>query len=87
MARNLVSLFNPVLYPGVGEVLRITQQELAYLVGLSRQRVNEALNGLSAQGLIRVEYGGLRVLDLPGLRATAMSNKKNIQPSAETETS
>ena len=86
VARNLVSLFNPVLYPGVGEVLRITQQELAYLVGLSRQRVNEALNGLSAQGLIRVEYGGLRVLDLPGLRATAMSNKKNSQPSAETET-
>ena len=85
MARNLVSLFNPVLYPGVGEVLRITQQELAYLVGLSRQRVNEALNGLSAQGLIRVEYGGLRVLDLPGLRVSAMSNKKNA--SAETETS
>ena len=77
VARNLVSLFNPVLYPGVGEVLRITQQELAYLVGLSRQRVNEALNALSAQGLIRVEYGGLRVLDLPGLRATAMSSRKN----------
>jgi DNA-binding FadR family transcriptional regulator len=72
-----VSLFNPVLYPGVGEVLRITQQELAYLVGLSRQRVNEALNGLSAEGLIRVEYGGLRVLDLPGLRASAMSGRKN----------
>jgi CRP/FNR family cyclic AMP-dependent transcriptional regulator len=84
VARNLVSLFNPVLYPGVGEVLRITQQELAYLVGLSRQRVNEALNGLSAQGLIRVEYGGLRVLDLPGLRATAMSNKKNNNPVTET---
>lgn len=77
VARNLVSLFNPVLYPGVGEVLRITQQELAYLVGLSRQRVNEALNGLSAQGLIRVEYGGLRVLDLPGLRATAMTSRKS----------
>jgi hypothetical protein len=27
--------------------------------------------------LIRVEYGGLRVLDLPGLRVSAMSNKKN----------
>ncbi|WGT62105.1 Crp/Fnr family transcriptional regulator [Variovorax paradoxus] len=84
VARNLVSLFNPVLYPGVGEVLRITQQELAYLVGLSRQRVNEALNGLSAQGLIRVEYGGLRVLDLTGLRATAISNKKNTSPETET---
>jgi len=87
VARNLVSLFNPVLYPGVGEVLRITQQELAYLVGLSRQRVNEALNGLSAQGLIRVEYGGLRVLDLPGLRATAMSNKKNQPAPTQAEKS
>jgi len=49
-------------------VLRITQQELAYLVGLSRQRVNEALSTLEAQGLVRTEYGGLRVLDLEGLR-------------------
>lgn len=68
VARSLASLFNPVLYPGVGQVLRITQQELAYLVGLSRQRVNEALTTLAAQGCIRVEYGGLRVLDLPSLR-------------------
>jgi len=71
VARSLASLFNPVLYPGVGEVLRITQQELAYLVGLSRQRVNEALTALAAQGAIRVEYGGLRVLDLGALRTHA----------------
>ena len=70
VARSLASLFNPVLYPGVGEVLRITQQELAYLVGLSRQRVNEALSALEAQGAIRVEYGGLRVLDLAALRTS-----------------
>jgi len=63
VARNLAALFNPVLYPGVGEVLHITQQELAYLVGLSRQRVNEALTRLAAQGAIRVEYGGLRILN------------------------
>jgi CRP-like cAMP-binding protein len=68
VARSLAALFNPVLYPGVGEMLRITQQELAYLVGLSRQRVNEALATLEKQGLIKVEYGGLRVLDLNGLR-------------------
>ncbi len=68
VARSLAALFNPVLYPGVGQVLRITQQELAYLVGLSRQRVNEALTTLAAQNVIRVEYGGLRVLDLAGLR-------------------
>ena len=68
VARSLAALFNPVLYPGVGDVLRITQQELAYLVGLSRQRVNEALMALAGQGAIRVEYGGLRVLDLEALR-------------------
>ena len=68
VARTLAALFNPVLYPGVSEVLRITQQELAYLVGLSRQRVNEALAALQQQGSIRIEYGGLRVLDLQALR-------------------
>ena len=79
VARSLASLFNPVLYPGVGEVLRITQQELAYLVGLSRQRVKEALRALQDRGAIRVEYGGLRVLDLEALRAT-------VRPSAVGET-
>ena len=68
VARNLAALANPVLFPGVGGVLRITQQELAYLVGLSRQRVNEALKALAAQGLLQIEYGGLRILDLPALR-------------------
>jgi len=68
VARSLASLFHPVLYPGVGQLLRITQQELAWLVGLSRQRVNEALNVLAAAGLIRIEYGGVRVIDLAGLR-------------------
>jgi DNA-binding GntR family transcriptional regulator len=52
----------------VGQLLRITQQELAWLVGLSRQRVNEALNVLQAAGLIRIEYGGVRVIDLEALR-------------------
>ncbi len=68
VARNLAALFHPVLYPGVGTLLRITQQELGYLVGLSRQRVNEALRALQAHGLIRIEYGGVRVLDLAALR-------------------
>lgn len=71
VARNVAALVNPVLFPGVGEVLRITQQELAYLVGLSRQRVNEALKALkalAAQRVLQIEYGGLRILDLEALR-------------------
>ncbi|MBT9493620.1 MAG: Crp/Fnr family transcriptional regulator [Paucibacter sp.] len=68
VARNLAALFHPQLYPGVGSLLRITQQELGYLVGLSRQRVNQALNNLALHRLISIEYGGLRVLDLQALR-------------------
>jgi CRP-like cAMP-binding protein len=75
VARSLAAFFNPMLYPGVGDVLRITQQELAYLVGLSRQRVNEALTALAEQGAIRVEYGGLRVLNLPALRAAVFAGQ------------
>ena len=86
VARNLAALFNPTLYPGVGQVLRITQQEMAYLVGLSRQRVNEALRILEAQGMIRVEYGGLRVLDIAALRSSVFADKllidgvEHVQP-------
>ena len=77
VARSLAALFNPILYPGVGEMLRITQQELAYLVGLSRQRVNESLNTLQAQGAIRVEYGGVRVLSLDALRSSIFAKSSN----------
>jgi CRP/FNR family transcriptional regulator, cyclic AMP receptor protein len=69
VARSLAALFNPVLFPGVGEVLQITQQELAYLVGLSRQRVNMALQRMVAQGWIKVTYGGVRVLNVAALRS------------------
>jgi len=68
VARSLGALFHPVLYPGVGRLLRITQTELGYLVGLSRQRVNQALHALQDAGVIRVEYGGVRVIDLDRLR-------------------
>lgn len=75
VARHLAALVNPVLYPGVGEVLRITQQELAYLVGLSRQRVNEALAALAAQGLVHIEYGGLRIIDRAALLSQVFDAK------------
>ena len=78
VARSLAWLFNPVLYPGVGEVLRITQQELAYLVGLSRQRVNVALNALQQAQWIRLEYGGVRVLNLAALRSHTQIGRAHV---------
>jgi len=74
VARNLAALVNPVLFPGVGEVLDITQQELGYLVGLSRQRVNVALKRLEEAQWIRVSYGGIRVLNLPALRSHTLGH-------------
>lgn len=68
LARSLAGLFNPVLYPGSGPTLLLSQEEMGQLVGLSRQRVNQALNTLERAGLVRVDYGGITVLDLPGLR-------------------
>ncbi|THU00704.1 Crp/Fnr family transcriptional regulator [Lampropedia puyangensis] len=67
VARSLAALVNPVLAPSSDNALRITQQELAYLVGLSRQRVNMALVKLAQEQLIALEYGGLQVLDRAAL--------------------
>ena len=67
VAHTLVNLMNPQLYPRLGSSVKITQQELADLAGLSRQRVNVALKNLVSQGRIALEYGGLKVLDMKGL--------------------
>jgi len=69
VARCLAALFNPILYPGVGLRLSISQEEIGFLSGVSRQRVNQALQALESEGLLRVEYGGLTILDLERLRS------------------
>ena len=68
IARVLAALFNPVLYPDTNRLLQISQEELGYLAGVSRQRANQALKVLEDAGLVRSEYGGINVLDLEGLR-------------------
>lgn len=69
VARCLAALFNPQLYPGASLELQISQEELGYLSGVSRQRVNQALQRLDEARLLRIEYGKLTVLDLDGLRS------------------
>ena len=67
VAQCLAELFDPLRCPGVGDMLRITQQELAQLAGLSRQRVNQALQHLRQTDTLRIEYGGLRLLNRAAL--------------------
>ncbi len=68
MARALAGLFHPWLHPRGQAHLETLQEEIANLSGLSRQRCNTALNRLRAAGLLQVEYGGITVVDLEGLR-------------------
>jgi len=68
VARCLASLFNSHLYPGIERLVQISQEEVGLLSGSSRQRANQALQVLEKEGLLRVDYGGIRILDLEGLR-------------------
>jgi len=69
LARSIVSLFNPILYPDLSLHLEITQEEIGALSGISRQNANQCLKRLEKEGLLRLEYGGVTILDLGGLRS------------------
>ena len=69
VARSLAGLYNPVLYPDQATDVQLSQEELGYLCGVSRQRVNRALRVLEKAGMVKVQYGRIRILDLDGLRA------------------
>jgi len=68
VARSLAGLYNPLLYPEQLTDVQLSQEELGYLSGVSRQRVNQALQKLEKAGLVKVEYGRIGILDLEGLR-------------------
>jgi CRP-like cAMP-binding protein len=68
VARCLAGLFNRHLYPWIGTLLQVSQEEIGYLTGTSRQRANQALQVLEKEGLLKVDYGGIQILDLDGLR-------------------
>lgn len=67
VARNIAWLCNPVLAPRAGNQLDITQEEIGLISGISRQATNQALQVLEKKKLVRVEHGGIAVLDLEKL--------------------
>lgn len=71
VAHCLAGLFDTALNPGTGTFVQLSQEEIGLLAAVSRQRANEALHALERAGLLRVEYGGVTVLDLAGLRRYA----------------
>lgn len=73
VALRLAELFAAAaLFDGDHHVA-LTQASLSSFVGLSRQRINEALNRLRRCGELELLYGGLRVLDPPRLARRALA--------------
>ena len=56
---------------GTRRVLRVPQEQLAQLLALSRQTVNQVLKDLQARGILKVAYGEIELLDFAGLRDLA----------------
>ncbi|WP_439893539.1 Crp/Fnr family transcriptional regulator (plasmid) [Ralstonia sp. 25C] len=56
---------------GTRRVLRVPQEQLAQLLALSRQTVNQVLKDLQARGILKLAYGEIELLDLEGLQALA----------------
>ncbi|KGH11362.1 Crp/Fnr family transcription regulator [Comamonas thiooxydans] len=69
--RALAGLFHPWLFPHGPRHITVSQEEIANLAGVSRPRCNRALKELEQLGILKLEYGGLTVLDLDELRRLA----------------
>jgi CRP/FNR family transcriptional regulator, cyclic AMP receptor protein len=71
VARALVGLVHPLQNPQGERHLVISQEELANLSAISRQRCNQALVAMKGNGLLQIDYGAIRILDLEALKALA----------------
>ena len=54
-------------------VLHLAQEQLALMLSLSRQTTNQILKELEAQGVVRLTYGEIEILDFEHLRRAADS--------------
>lgn len=63
--------FTGVRVEGGGLRLRLSQNDLANMVSVSRQTINKELGLLVQQHFVQTSYGQLTILDMPGLRRIA----------------
>lgn len=55
--------------------VEVSQETLATMLSISRQTVNQALKALEAEGLVRLKYGRVEILDIKGLRRAAKGER------------
>lgn len=65
----LAEMVDPRLCPNPGDSVAVSQEGLAHLAGVSRSLVSQVLRKLQRDGLVRVDYRSITLLDRNGLRA------------------
>ena len=74
LMRRLVLMADAAIAPADPEGVRqigIQQEQLALMLSLSRQTVNQVLKELEAQSLLRLAYGRIDIVDMARLREMA----------------
>lgn len=51
-----------------GTSIELRQEDIAAMIGVSRQTLNKALKAMEREGVIAVEYARIKVVDADGLR-------------------
>lgn len=69
VAKRILEL-TPLLRGSGGDV-RLSQTEMASMVGASRQSVNKVLGTMQREGIVGIEHGSVVVLDLAAIRRDA----------------
>jgi CRP/FNR family transcriptional regulator, cyclic AMP receptor protein len=81
LAKQLLHLMRSYGVPSLSDAtevrigLQLAQEELAQLLGASRQRVNQELKAMEREDVIRIEPGGLVVRDRDALMRIVESDK------------
>lgn len=76
VARAVAAQCDAEQHSGFDGRLKISQEEIAALCGVSRQRCNATLTRLAREGVLRTHYGGLTVLDAEALYRFAKISRK-----------
>jgi CRP-like cAMP-binding protein len=71
LARRLLMMAEGYGETGPRRVLHLAQEQLALMLGLSRQTTNQILKDLEARGALRLTYGEIEISDLAVLRQAA----------------
>ena len=71
LARRLLLMVDNYGESEPRRVIHLAQEQLALMLAISRQTTNQILKELEAQGILRLTYGEIEILDLPRLREAA----------------